>query len=379
MKILLCPDKFKGSLTAAEVCTALEKGITERYPEVTITSCPLADGGDGSLDVLGVYHELETIELEVSDPLGRKIQASYRRAGSAAFVEVAAASGIVLLTQEERDAMRTSSIGTGQLIRDAIEKGATELFLFLGGSATNDGGTGIAHALGIRFLDETGAELAPIGENLQYIHSIRADHSVLSGKELRVKVVCDVDNPLTGPEGAAAVYGPQKGASPEDVLLLDSGLKNLAERLREQGYPEIEFLPGAGAAGGIGGGAVALLEGQLQSGTQTFLDMSQLEDRVREADLIVTGEGHLDAQTAQGKLISGVCELAHAHQKPIIGICGGAEAGTADALGMIDIHTILGRASSLDEAMHHARQILEEIGEGLEVQKYLIQFSSSDS
>lgn len=370
MRLLICPDKFKGSLTAAEVCEALERGIARSFPYIQVTSCPLADGGDGSLDVLGSYRELETIRLGVSDPLGRNIQASYRRAGSTAFVEVAAASGIVLLTPEERNAMRTSSIGTGQLIRDGIKKGATELFLFLGGSATNDGGIGIAHALGFRFLDEMGNELDPIGENLQNIRSISDHDSLLSGKKIRVKVVCDVDNPLTGPEGAAAVYGPQKGASAADVQMLDLGLKNLADRLLDQGYPKIESLAGAGAAGGIGGGAVALLGGKLQSGTQTFLEMSQLEDRVREADLILTGEGYLDAQTEQGKLISGVCELAHKHGKPIIGICGGAEAGTADALGMSEIHTIISRTHSLEEAMQQAAVVLETIGAELEPEKY---------
>lgn len=370
MHLLICPDKFKGSLTAAEVCEALKRGISRSFPNIRITSCPLADGGDGSLDVLGSYRELETVSLDVSDPLGRKIQASYRRAGSAAFVEVAAASGIVLLTPEERNAMQTSSLGTGQLIRDAIKKGATELFLFLGGSATNDGGIGIAHALGFRFLDEMGNELDPIGENLQHIRSISDQNSILSGKKINVKVVCDVDNPLTGPEGAAAVYGPQKGASAEDVQELDMGLKNLAARLLEKGYPEIASLPGAGAAGGIGGGAVAFLGGQLQSGTTTFLEMSQLEDHIRMADLILTGEGFLDAQTEQGKLISGVCELAFKHQKHIIGICGGAEAGTATALGMSEIHTIISRTASLEKAMKDAAGVLEIIGAELDLQKY---------
>lgn len=366
MNILLCPDKFKGSLSAREVCEALAKGINAKHPQADIVKCPLADGGDGSLQALEDYVEVETVTIACTDPLGRPIQAAYRQAGAIAYIEVAAASGLVLLSETDRNCLKTTSYGTGQLIAHAIENGAREVYLFLGGSATNDGGIGIASALGFQFLDESGNSLAPIGENLGKIHTID-DSSALSRLEkLTVKVVCDVDNPLVGPTGAAHVYAPQKGATAAAVALLDDGLRNLAKKLVAAGYPDVVELPGAGAAGGIGGGAVAFLSGQLQSGTATFLEMSQLETAILQADLVITGEGFLDAQTAQGKLISGVCDLAQQHGKPIIGVCGGAEDGIAELLGLQNVYTIMERSSSLEESMNNAAEKLEEIGQEIE-------------
>lgn len=366
MNILLCPDKFKGSLTAREVCAALHRGLAPRYPDAEIVSRPLADGGDGSLDVLEDYLDVRTVTIECSDPLGRPIQASYRRSGSAAYIEVAAASGLVLLREAEREVLKTSSLGTGQLMAHAVEHGVQEVFLFLGGSATNDAGMGIAHALGYRFLDDSGQALPPIGKHLGKVASIDQSGLIPEMANVKVHVVCDVDNPLFGPNGAAYVYAPQKGATESDVELLDEGLRNLAKKLVAAGYPDVGELPGAGAAGGIGGGAVAFLNGHLQSGTATFLEISQLEKQVKEADLIITGEGFLDAQTAQGKLISGVCDLAHQHGKPIIGVCGGAEDGIAESLGLKQLYTIMDRSDSLAEAMNKAAEKLEEIGEKIE-------------
>lgn len=366
MNILLCPDKFKGSLSAREVCEALGKGIATTHPQANIINCPLADGGDGSLQVLEEYVEVETVTIECTDPLGRPIQAAYRQAGATVYIEVAAASGLVLLSETDRNCLKTTSFGTGQLLAHAIKHGAREVYLFLGGSATNDGGIGIASALGFQFLDESGNSLVSIGENLGKIHTID-DSSVLSTlKELTIKVVCDVDNPLVGPTGAAHVYAPQKGASPAEVVLLDDGLRNLAKKLVAAGYPDVGELPGAGAAGGIGGGAVAFLHGQLQSGTATFLEMSQLEKQVQAADLIITGEGFLDAQTAQGKLISGVCQLAKQYDKPIIGVCGGVEDGIAELLGLKKVYTVMERSDSLEESMSRASKKLEAIGQEIQ-------------
>lgn len=365
MNILLCPDKFKGSLSAREVCEALSKGIATKYSQANIVNCPLADGGDGSLQVLEEYMEVETVTVDCTDPLGRPIKAAYRQTGATAYIEVAAASGLVLLSPQERNCLKTTSFGTGQLVAHAINNGAREVYLFLGGSATNDGGIGIASALGFEFLDESGRTLAPIGENLGKIHTID-DSSVLTTlKELTVKVVCDVDNPLVGPTGAAHVYAPQKGATPAGIALLDDGLSNLAKKLVAAGYPDVVALPGAGAAGGIGGGAVAFLSGQLQSGTATFLEMSGLELAIQQADLVITGEGFLDRQTAQGKLVSGVCQLAKQYGKPIIGVCGDAEEGIADLLGLQTVYTVRERSASLEEAMTTAAKKLEIIGQEL--------------
>ncbi len=363
MRILICPDKFKGSLTAGEVCAALHRGLTARYPDAAIVLRPLADGGDGSLDVLEDYLDVRTVTVECSDPLGRPIQAAYRQAGTTPYIEVAAASGLVLLSETDRNCLKTTSFGTGQLLAHAIKHGAREVYLFLGGSATNDGGIGIASALGYRFLDDSGQALPPIGKHLGKVASIDQSGLIPEMANVKVHVVCDVDNPLFGPNGAAYVYAPQKGASPAEVEQLDEGLRHFAAKLLAQGYADIGTLPGAGAAGGICGGAVALLGGQLQSGTMTFLTISQLATEIEQADLVITGEGFLDAQTVQGKLISGVCDLAHQHGKPIIGVCGGAEKGIAELLGLQKIYTIIERSASLEEAMGMAAEKVEEIGQ----------------
>lgn len=368
MKILICPDKFKGSLTATEVCQALAKGLHQGYAEVEVIQCPLADGGDGSLDVLARYLNLETVMLEASDPLGRVIQAEYRYSKGTAYVELAAASGLVLLTPQERNCMVTTSYGTGQLIADAIKRGANEIFLFIGGSATNDGGIGIAEALGYRFYDGDGNRLHPIGQNLVLIDRIENKELVFSLEKIKFNVVCDVDNPLYGTNGAAYVYGPQKGATPEEVSWLDQGLRNLAQSLKKKGYADISHLPGAGAAGGIGGGMVAFFNAQIRSGTSIFLEISNLEAHIQHADLIITGEGRMDEQTVQGKLISGVCKLAHQLGKPVIGVCGASQPGIGEALGMQRVYTVLERAASVSEAMELAAEKLIEIGKEIQTQ-----------
>jgi len=363
MKILLCPDKFKGSLSASEVCEALREGLKRTYPDAEVRACPLADGGDGSLEVLARYVEGNWEKLLVGDPLGRPVEASYLRAGKTAYVELAAASGIVLLKPSERNALKTSSYGTGQLISHALQNGCDELYLFIGGSATNDGGIGIAEALGYSFWDAEGKRLSPVGENLVHIAKISKDDLIFGPSEINVTIICDVDNPFSGPNGAAHVYGPQKGANPEQVAWLDQGLRNLAEQIRVHELGDVQDMPGAGAAGGIGGGGVAFLGGNLKSGTDTFLEISQLERHVQQADLIITGEGKLDMQTVQGKLISGICQLARGAGKPIIGVCGATEAGVAQALGMQEVYTVMERSASLEEAMTQAAEKLREIGQ----------------
>ncbi|RME92210.1 MAG: glycerate kinase [Bacteroidetes bacterium] len=365
MTILLAPDKFKGSLSVAQVCQALAEGIGRCYLDADIIQCPLADGGDGSLDVLAQYLDLDTVNVLVADPLGRPLQANYRRAGTTAYVELAAASGLVLLGAQERSAMDTSTLGTGQLIAHALDHGVKEVYLFIGGSATNDGGMGIAQALGYRFLDNKGQPLAPIGRNLSAVAGIDRSRIHPRLQEVYIKVVGDVDNPFYGPRGAAYVYAPQKGATAAEVSLLDQGLQHFAEQLMANGYPDIRTLAGAGAAGGVGGGTVALLSAELVSGTQTFMELSQLTRHIQAADLVITGEGKLDAQTQQGKLISGVCALAREHRKPVIGVCGAAEAGVAEALGLAAIFTILERSSSVEEAMNMAYPKLVEIGQSI--------------
>lgn len=363
MKILLAPDKFKGSLSAEKVCEALGKGLKKVQPDAELFIRPLADGGDGSLDILGHYFELETHVCEVLDPLGRSLSASYTMAEGVAYIEMSKASGLVLLKPEERTAMKTSSFGTGQLISDALEKGAKEIYLFIGGSATNDGGTGIAHALGFRFWDAEGKEVEAIGEKLKDIDQIDNSQTLEGLKEVSVKVICDVNNPFYGPHGAAYVYAAQKGASLEEIAFLDKGLEHLAEKLVAQGYIDVNRVPGAGAAGGVGGGSIAFLNAELISGIEMFLEISELEKWVKESDLIITGEGKMDAQTEHGKVVSGVSQLAQKYGKPVIGVCGIADDGVAEKLKLDQVHTIMSRSQSIEEAMNSAAEKLEEIGE----------------
>lgn len=325
----------------------------------------MADGGDGSLAVLDHYFNLQTITRKVQDPLGRQITASYKMAARKAYIEMAAASGLALLQLAERNCRYTTSYGTGELIVDALEKGANEIYLFIGGSATNDGGIGIANALGYQFYDTFGNRLAPIGENLLLIDKIENQHLLFDPQEVLIQVICDVNNPFYGKNGAAYVYGAQKGATPDDMVYLDRGLANLAARLVAQEYPNIATIPGAGAAGGVGGGAIAFLDAQLKSGIQTFLDITQLEQAIKTCDVIITGEGKLDSQTEQGKVISGVCQLAQQYNKQVIAVCGDADFPISKDLGIEAVYTVMGKADSLEEAMTNTATILESIGKEL--------------
>jgi len=367
MKILLAPDKFKGSLTAQEVCTALAAGIHKSHPNATIISKPLADGGDGSLAVLDYYLDLKTISKIVQDPLGRPISANYKLTKETAYIEMAAASGLVLLKPEERNCLITSSYGTGELIADAIAQGAKKIYLFIGGSATNDGGIGIAAALGYRFYDISGNLLSPIGEHL--IHIAKIDNSQVSydWQEVFIHVICDVENPFYGKNGAAYVYAAQKGASPTDIVHLDKGLKNLDKQLVDFNYPTIAQVAGAGAAGGVGGGAIAFLGAKLQPGIQTFIELTQLEAAIKDCDIVITGEGKLDKQTEQGKVISGVCQLAKKYNKRVIAVCGAADFPIPESLGLSEVHTIRSKVKSLKDAMEHASTLLITIGVKLEL------------
>ena len=367
MKILIAPDKFKGSLSAHEVCEALSKGLKKTNPNLEIIACPIADGGDGSLEVLAHYFDLKTTNIEVDDPLFRPINASYKMADTTAYIEMAAASGLVLLKEKERNCMDTSSFGTGELILDAIQKGATTIYLFIGGSATNDGGMGIASALGWCFYSKNGELLVPIGENLSKVSRIDGTFLFYKPAKVEFKIICDVNNPFYGENGAAYVYASQKGATTDEVKMLDQGLQNLSDIIqKEQGIDLVNF-PGAGAAGGVGGGAIAFLNADLVSGIQTFIEITELEAQIKDCDLIITGEGKLDAQTNQGKVVSGVCDLAKKYGKPVIAVCGTADKNAIDKFGFHQIYTVLERSNSMGEAMTNAKDKLLEIGNSIKI------------
>lgn len=367
MNILLAPDKFKGSLTAVEVATALAKGLASSYPKAHIRLHPMADGGDGSLAVLQAAAPMEVQWVRSEDPLGRPLFASYLTDATAAYIELVSTAGLLLLKPSERNPLSTSTRGVGLQIQDALARGKRSIYLFIGGSATNDGGMGIADALGFHFLDAAGERLKPNGGNLEKIARIQSAAIHPNISTTRFFMVCDVTNPLIGKQGAAAVYAAQKGADAAGIERLEQGLKQLADVLLQQGYPAIHQLAGAGAAGGVGGGLHALLGATLQPGFSSLAQITQLEEAMAWADCVISGEGKLDAQTAQGKVVAGIQALAVAQEVPLFVVCGAAEAEAVAALGLEAVYTVRSRASSLEDAMENAAQYLVEIGRELRI------------
>lgn len=357
MKTLICPDKFKGSLTAAEVARAVGKGLPNHFKTTLI---PMADGGEGSLEVVAENLAGKWISVTVNDPLFRPITANYYLSGETAYIEMAKASGYELLTDEERDCKKTTTFGTGELIQDAISREAKSIYLFIGGSATNDGGIGVAVALGYNFLDKSGNELSPIGDNLIHVHEIHSPKKVFS--EIQFTVVCDVTNPFYGPNGAAHVYAAQKGANEKQIIELDKGLQNLAEIIEQKFKIDLQKLPGAGAAGGLGGGAIAFLHATVKSGTKTLIEITGLEEKIKLSDLVITGEGKVDKQSVSGKLIDGICELARKSDVPVWIICGISEILQADLanLGVAKVIELVNEETPSTYAIQHAKELIEK-------------------
>lgn len=326
MKVLIAPDKFKGSLTAQEVCLAIAEGLKEKEPSLKITSVPLADGGEGTCELLTRYFKGRTIELEVTGPTFEKIKSGYGLSGdgTTAFVEMASASGLQLVAPEKRNPLNTTTLGTGELIRHAIDNGVTNIIMGIGGSATNDAGMGMLQALGVQFLDAHGNPLSPVGKSLTKLGSINQSKIHPKLRTVKFTALCDVDNPLHGAQGAAYTYAPQKGACVADVAMLDTGLKNFERIVKKELGVSINF-PGAGAGGGLPGGATAFLNITIQRGMDFIVQATDLEAKVRQADLIFTGEGKIDQQTLAGKVAMAVGQLARKYQKPVMAICGKCE------------------------------------------------------
>jgi glycerate kinase len=315
--VLVAPDKFKGTLSAARVGAAVRAGLLSVQPDLDVRVVPVADGGDGLL-AAALGAGFRRVPVTVTGPLGERILAAIAVRGEVAVVEMALASGLMLVPEDERDALRASSFGTGELVAAALDEGCSQLILGVGGSASTDGGAGLLQALGARLLDHEGDDLPPGGGSL--VHLAEVDLSALDWRLEGVEVVLagDVDNPLLGPRGAAHVYGPQKGASPDDVELLDVGLGRLADAID----PGAADLPGAGAAGGVGFAALSVLQAVSESGIDVVLDLVGFEDQLEGARLVVTGEGRLDEQTLSGKAPAGVAEAAGAAGVPVVAVCG---------------------------------------------------------
>lgn len=329
MRVVIAPDKFKGSLDAAGVASALATGVLDVAPEAICELIPMADGGDGTVAAF-LAAGARAVTVVVPGPLGWPVSADYARDGETAIIEMAAASGLGI--DEAREPRRASTAGTGALLRDALDHGARRIVLGIGGSATTDGGAGALAALGVRFFDRLGAPLAATPEALSEL-----DRIDLSGLDARVRevdlaIACDVDNPLLGPDGAAAVYGPQKGAGPEDVAFLDRVLSRLADAMQAATGADLRELAGAGAAGGLGWALASACGARLERGVQLVAEVRGLPRALRGADWCFTGEGRIDAQTLHGKVVAGVAELAGAAKVPVVAFGGIIDLGTQRAL-----------------------------------------------
>ncbi|GLF96035.1 glycerate kinase [Streptomyces yaizuensis] len=324
MRVVVAPDSFKGSLTAAAACAAMETGVLRAVPGAEVARVPMADGGEGTLDCIGAATGGAEIRLDVGGPLGDPVTARYLLAAdaSSAVVELAAASGLPLVDPARLDPLRADTEGTGRLIADAIRRGARSVLVCVGGSASTDGGTGLLRALGVRFLDAAGAELPPGGGSLAGLARVDFTRVPAEVRATRFDIACDVTNPLIGPQGAAAVFGPQKGAGPADVRRLERGLVRLADVLADQLGIAVHHLPGAGAAGGTCGGMLAVLDATAQPGCELVARSVGLPDAMTGADLVLTGEGRLDRQSADGKVVSHVARLAAERGIPVVALAG---------------------------------------------------------
>lgn len=363
MRIVIAPDSFKGCLNANGVALAMRRGVLRVYPESIIDMIPMADGGEGTVEAILSAVVGVKVKVKVTDPLGRPMETSYGLIddGATAIIEMASASGLPLLSDEERNPLVTSTYGTGLLIRDALERGVNKILLGIGGSATNDGGAGLAAALGVKLIDAEGQELPPGGAAL--VKLVKLDMSAINPRvsKVQIEVACDVQNPLCGPEGASAVYGPQKGAKPEDIELLDAALQNFGKRLSEVAGVNLLELAGGGAAGGLGAGVVGFLGAKLRPGSQIVLEVANADEKIRKADLVLTGEGRTDFQTAYGKVPVGVAALATNYKVPVLVISGSVE-GTPDFLaeqGIASCFSVSEGIATLEEAFLNVEEQLE--------------------
>ena len=363
MNILVAPDSFKDSLSASEASRIISEAISAVIPSASIHQIPISDGGEGLLEALLTPLQGTLVSVSVKDPLHRTIEASYGLVdqGKTAIIEMATASGLELLSIEERNPLITSTYGTGELIKNALDKGCTKIIIGLGGSATNDGGIGMIKALGGLFLDQYNQEIPDGGAALSTLHSI--DLSGLDKRLQQVAIVCacDVDNPLTGPSGASYVYAKQKGASDNMLAVLDSNLSNYATVIKATLNKDLEHISGTGAAGGTAMGLLAFLDATLTPGIALITELLHLEKHIKEAQLVVTGEGKIDIQTLHGKTIMGIASLAKKHSIPVLVFTGSIGHGISEIYdqGVTAIFSIVSQPMSLETAIKNASELLK--------------------
>ena len=354
MKVVIAIDSFKGSLSSLEAGEAVREGVLKADESAEVVIRPLADGGEGTVDALAIGLGGEMIEAEVTGPLGERVRAKYCIVkGSTAVIEMAQAAGLPLVPAELRDPMNTTTYGVGELILDAIRRGCRSFIVGIGGSATNDGGTGMLSALGFEFLDKNGEKIAFGARGLEALASVSAENVIPELRECSFRVACDVNNPLCGERGCSAVYGPQKGATPESVKIMDGWLGKYAE-VAKSAFPNADpNYPGAGAAGGLGFAFKTFMNASLESGIGIILDETELERHIADADVVVTGEGRIDFQTAMGKAPIGVAKLAKKHGKRAIAFAGcvTADAEECNNHGIDAFFPIIRGITTLDEAL----------------------------
>lgn len=368
-KVVIAPDSFKESLTALEVAEAVETGFKKVFPNWEYVKVPMADGGEGTVqslvDATGGFIKV----VEVLDPLGRKIEASYGISGDGkqAIIEMATASGLELLKQSERDAMQATSWGLGDLICSALDEGVERILIGIGGSATNDAGAGMIQRLGGKLLDAEGKQIPYGGVALSKLQTIDLLELDARLSDIEIEVACDVNNPLTGPGGASYIYGPQKGADEEQIKELDQNLKHFAEIIRKDLDIDIEKEPGAGAAGGVGGALLAFLGAELRSGGELITEWIALEDIIKDADLVITGEGGINHQTVYGKTPVIVSKLAKKYQIPVIALVGSISEGYEKVYehGIDAVFSVLSEVTDLEEALKTAPQNVERTAENI--------------
>lgn len=369
MKFVLAPDSFKESMTAKEVCQAMEKGIKKANDKITCIHVPMADGGEGTMQSLIDATNGKIYSLKVIGPLGGEVEAMYGILGDneTGILEMASASGIQLIPPGKRNPLKSTTYGTGQLIKACLDHGIKKLLIGIGGSATNDGGVGAIQALGGKFLDKDGKELSFGGGELGNLDNIDLSNFDKRLENISVEVACDVSNPLCGERGASNVFGSQKGATPEMIKILDANLAHYAHIVKKQFNKDVTNIPGAGAAGGLGAGLMAFLNGTLKKGIEMVIEYTGLEEKVKDCDIVWTGEGSIDFQTQYGKTPLGVALIAKKYNKPVIALAGrvGEDIEILYEKGIDSIFGIMKGAVSLEEALSEGKENIERTSENI--------------